>query len=113
NLPGRGTNAGVCIGVRGCGGNSVQANEGLLALSDSFRLNITGDFGVKDGTATGFGDAGFGVATLTDTGSKWKTHSSKGGYNVAGVPEPMTILGSGAALAFGALMKRRLSKKQA
>lgn len=102
NLPGPGRIGGVCISAVGCNGGD-QMNSGLLALSDSFKINIAGDFGVA-----GRG-ADFGEVTITDSGSRWKARDA-GSYDVAGVPEPITMLGSGAALAFGALMKRRLSQ---
>ncbi|EDX83864.1 PEP-CTERM putative exosortase interaction domain protein [Synechococcus sp. PCC 7335] len=102
NLPGPGRISGVCISAVGCNGGN-RMNKGLLALSDSFKINIKGDFGVA-GRGSDFGEV-----TLTDSGSRWKVRDT-GSYDVAGVPEPITMLGSGAALAFGALMKRRLSQ---
>ncbi|MEL7524018.1 MAG: PEP-CTERM sorting domain-containing protein, partial [Cyanobacteria bacterium J06553_1] len=103
DIPGESSANGICVSAAGCNNSAGDVNKGLLALSDSFRVNIYGDFGV-----TGQ-DSDFGRVTITDTGTRWKTGNA-GTYDVAGVPEPITMLGSGAALAFGALMKRRMSK---
>ncbi|MEO1395127.1 MAG: PEP-CTERM sorting domain-containing protein [Cyanobacteria bacterium J06634_5] len=106
DVPGESASNGICISVAGCNNSGVKVNRGLLALSDSFKVNIYGDFGVS-----GQG-SDFGRVTITDIGSRWKTKRA-GSYDVAGVPEPITMLGSGAALAFGALMKRRMDKASA
>lgn len=94
----------VCIfAANSCAGGNV--NNGLLAgASDTFIVDIFGVFAPQNEPDT------YGVATISDFGVKWQTQD--GSYQVAGVPEPITLLGSGAALAFGALMKRRMSKPE-
>lgn len=85
----------VCVSAQNCG-RTTQA--GLLGgAEDSFNLIISGDF--QNG------------ATFKQVRTR-SNYVQDGHYlsdDVAGVPEPITILGSGAALAFGALMKKRQS----
>lgn len=91
----------VCIfGGNTCNGGNI--NKGLRSgESDTVIVDIAGEFGVNDHN----GNYLYSTATISDFGVKWQT--SDGSYQVAGVPEPITVLGSGAALAFGIVMKRR------
>lgn len=96
----------VCLfGGASCN-NGGSIKGGLLGggNTDSFIIDIGGNFDLD-------GD-GISTAVVSDLGAKWKTNNGSyyGNYVVAGVPEPITLLGSGAALAFGAFMKRRSSK---
>ena len=104
NAPGGFKNIDICIyATKNCEGGKI--GDGLQAgESDSFIVSIFGNFGVynPDGTYSR------SAVTISDLGTKWQTED--GSYQVAGVPEPMTILGSGAALGFGAIMKRRAAK---
>lgn len=85
----------ICaFGANNCQGGNV--NQGLLnGQSDTFSLRIEGNF--ADGV------------TLTSYPVKFQT--DYGSYEAAGVPEPITIIGSGLALGFGALLKRESAKK--
>lgn len=105
NAPGGFKSIDICIyAANNCEGGNV--NQGLQAgESDSFIIDIFGNFGVynADGTYS------HSAVTISDFGSKWQTDD--GSYEVAGVPEPITILGTGAALGFGVFMKRRTAKR--
>ena len=107
NAPGGFKDIDICIyAANNCQGGNI--NRGLqIGQVDNFKIKIFGDFGVYDSDNTYLHSA----VTISDFGTKWQT--TDGSYAVAGVPEPMTILGSGAALGFGAFMKRRSSKKRA
>jgi hypothetical protein len=90
----------VCIFAAGCSGGDVK--EGLQAgQSTSFDLTILskGFYNSAQGT---------NVVTLSDFPIKFQT--ANGSYEPAGVPEPMTIVGSAMALGFGAMYKRRMAK---
>ncbi|MEN8443792.1 MAG: cistern family PEP-CTERM protein [Cyanobacteria bacterium J06555_13] len=107
--PGGFTGIDVCLfGSVSCKSGG-PINGGLLGGGnvDSFTIDIGGNFDID-------GD-GISTATISDLGAKWRTNNGtySSNYVVAGVPEPITILGSGAALAFGAFMKRRTSKQSA
>jgi hypothetical protein len=66
-------------------------------VTDLFKKSLSVEL-----TASGFGTGDSGRSTQVVFNSK-----------VNAVPEPLTLLGSGAALGFGALMKRRSSKLKA
>lgn len=81
-----------------CSGGDIK--DGLQkGASDSFTLRIsskTGSF------ASGITLASYPVKFQSDYGS----------HEVAGVPEPITIVGSGLALGFGTLLKKEANKKR-
>lgn len=94
----------VCIlSSNNCSGGNI--NNGLQSgQSDSFILTLyssSGGFVDENGRAS---------VTISDVSVKWQTQD--GSYTVSGVPEPMTILGSGMALGMGAVFKRRMAKQQ-
>lgn len=96
----------LCIDKK-CRGNDV--NKGVLAGTiDSFRVDIHGDFGVRNA----HNQFTHNEVVISDFGARWQTNKD-GSYEVVGVPEPITVLGSGAAIAFGMVMKRRHGKKLA
>lgn len=106
NAPGGFKKVDLCpYAAKNCSGGNI--NQGLQAGgNDRFIVDIFGDFGVYDnGTYT------HSEVIISDFGAKWQTQD--GSFEVAGVPEPMTILGSGAALGFGVLMKRRNGSQEA
>lgn len=83
----------VCVYARNCG---TKTNLGLSAGSqDSFDLTVYGDF--RNGATFG----------RLKTRANYEEHGYRRSDDIAGVPEPITVLGSSAALAFGALMKKR------
>lgn len=88
----------ICaFAANNCQGGKVD--DGLLnGESDIFTLRI----GNSNGSFAN------GV-TLTSYPIKFQTAYDS--YQAAGVPEPITIVGSGLALGFGALLKREASKK--
>jgi hypothetical protein len=101
------------------GANAVQRNNGI---NQGERLDIVFDFAqapfrkpfnavVADlfnkGLSVQLTSSGFG--TVENLRNTQIIYNSK----VKAVPEPLTLLGSGAALGFGALMKRRSSKLKA
>lgn len=106
NAPGGFKKIDVCLfAANNCSGGNI--NKGLQAgEEDSFIVDIFGDFGVYDNS----GIYTHSEVTISDFGAKWQTQD--GSFEVAGVPEPMTILGSGAALGFGVLMKRRNASQE-
>ena len=97
NFPGGFKNIDVCIyAANNCSGGSV--NQGLApGMYDVFEVAINGNFANRE-------------ATLHDMGLKFQTQDES--YQLAGVPEPMTMLGSGMALGFGALMKRQAGRRK-
>lgn len=101
NFPGGFKQIDVCVfGANNCSGGNI--NEGLQSgQSDSFILNITGDFYNPNSDRS--------EVTLSDLAIKFQTQD--GSYELAGVPEPITMAGSGLALGFGALLKRKAAKK--
>lgn len=91
----------VCIFSAGCKGGDVKS--GLQAgQTTSFELTINSKSFWDAEKSTNF-------VTLSDFPMKFQT--SDGSFEPAGVPEPMTILGSGLALGFGALFKRQVAKR--
>lgn len=98
NFPGGFKGIDVCaFAANNCQGGNI--NQGLLnGQSDAFTLRI----GNKTGSfANGVTIASYPVKFQSDYGS----------YEAEGVPEPITIVGSGLALGFGALLKREAGKK--
>jgi hypothetical protein len=90
----------ICvIASRNCSGGS---QNDLLAAgqSDSFTLNITGNFSTP---------GGWSEVTLTDFPAKFQT--TDGSFELAAVPEPTTILGSLAAVGYMSTLRRKLRKK--
>lgn len=78
--------------------SSQGINNGLgSGYSDTFELKIGGDFDP-------------GTVTIASYPMRFQTEA--GSFAVAGVPEPITMIGSGLALGFGALFKREASKKR-
>lgn len=89
----------ICaFAANNCDGGNI--NQGLLnGQSDTFTLrisNTTGSF------ASGVTIGSYPIKFQSDYGS----------YEAAGVPEPVTIIGSGLALGFGALFKKEATKKR-
>lgn len=81
-----------------CSGGTIK--DGLQrGRSDNFTLRISSKNG---GFASGITLASYPVKFQSDYGS----------HEVAGVPEPITIVGSGLALGFGSLLKREADKKR-
>ncbi len=76
---------------------------GTRTLTDAL---FTGTFRTASGGV--FGEGSFG--TSTSGKGKNKSTSFNGAIDAEAVPEPMTILGSAAALGFGALFKKRSQK---
>lgn len=91
----------VCLyAANGCAGGDVK--QGLQSgQSDTFTLKIAGDFRTSEANK-------FSV-TLSDFPLKFQTDA--GSFEPAGVPEPITVFGSGLALGFGALFKRQMAKR--
>lgn len=102
NFTGGFKNIDICLsGVGRCSGGNI--NQGLLSgMTDRFTFSVMGNFGVSG--------QNYSRVTLSDFASKWQTEA--GSYTLAGVPEPMTIVGSGLALGLGGLMKRQSAKRQ-
>lgn len=88
----------ICgFAANNCQGGDIK--DGLLnGKTDKFTLRIGNETG---GFANGVTITSYPVKFQTDYGS----------YEAAGVPEPITIVGSGLALGFGALLKREAAKK--
>jgi hypothetical protein len=97
NFPGGFKDIDVCVYAgQNCSGGG---NAGLDAgASDTLRLNIAGNFGNTPSV------------TLSDLALKFQTDN--GSFEPAGVPEPLTILGSSMALGFGTLLKRETAKRR-
>ncbi len=98
NFPGGFKNIDVCVySGRGCNGGDIK--KGLQGgQSDTFMLNIFGNFGSDPSV------------TLSAFPLKFQTEQDS--YEAAGVPEPITVVGSGLALGFGALFKKESAKKR-
>ncbi|NEP20424.1 MAG: cistern family PEP-CTERM protein [Leptolyngbya sp. SIO4C1] len=96
----------VCVlTAQNCSGGNVK--KGLqIGQSDTFAVNIFGDFSMDSNHDT----SDRAAATISDIGVKWK--GNDGSYELAGTPEPVTILGSGLAAGFGIVMKRKSGKNQ-
>lgn len=98
-FPGGFKNIDVCVfGGNTCNGGDI--NKGLLSggNSDSFTLNLFGNFGEDP------------RVTLSAFPIKFQT--AAGSYEAAGVPEPITVVGSGLALGFGTLFSKESAKKR-
>jgi hypothetical protein len=106
NFPGGFKNIDICLfSSNNCSGGNI--NNGLQAGQfDTFIINIyaaeAGGFLNADGTRS--------TVTISDFATKWQTQD--GSYELAGVPEPITMVGSGMALGLGALMKRKVAKQK-
>lgn len=89
----------ICIyAANGCSGGDVK--QGLQSGQfDTFVLKIAGNFGSNPSSVT-----------LSDFPLKFQT--AAGSFEPAGVPEPLTVAGSGLALGFGALLKKQAAKKR-
>lgn len=99
NFPGGFKNINVCVfGRNTCNGGNI--NEGLQSggQSDTFTLNIFGNFGSDPSV------------TLSAFPIKFQTEQDS--YEAAGVPEPITVVGSGLALGFGALFTKQSKKRK-
>lgn len=77
--------------------------DGFVPNSIATEFNFTGKFFTAGGSHVG--DGNFAVLSSGDSTSFNLTASTE-------VPEPLTILGSGLALGFGAMFKRQRSKKE-
>ncbi len=102
NFPGGFKNIDICIfSANNCSGGNV--NQGLQAgQSDVFDLIVTGNFWNAS--------KGQQFVTLSDFPLKFQTNN--GSFEAAGVPEPMTVMGSAMALSFGAMFRKKLVNKQ-
>lgn len=125
----------VKINLAADAGDEFSLTWGFLT-SEPTSLNPSNDFGFVaiNGDVTTLADVNSG----SNTGSFTETFNTAGNYEVAigvvdvadfnevsslqirnantdaqPVPEPLTILGSGVALAFGAILRRKYSEKQA
>ena len=98
SFPGGFKNVDICVyAANNCSGGDIT--KGLKSgISETFLLNISGNFGAAP------------AVTLSNFALKFQTQD--GSYQAAGVPEPITVVGSGLALGFGALFKREISKKR-
>lgn len=105
NYPGGFKQIDVCVfSSNGCTGGDIK--NGLLSgQSDFFELLIK----PKQGTSFFNSSTGSSQVTLSDLPIKFQTQD--GSYELAGVPEPITVVGSGLALGFGALFKQKAAKK--
>lgn len=89
----------VCVySSNNCTGGDIKDGLQSGGSSDTFQLLLTGNFGSEP------------EVTLSSFAAKFQTQS--GSYTTAGVPEPITMVGSGLALGFGALFKKEASKKR-
>lgn len=98
SFPGGFKNIDVCVfAANNCSGGDIK--QGLQSgSSDTFTLNIFGKFGSDPRVTLG----AFPLKYQTDYGS----------YEAAGVPEPITMVGSGLALGFGAMFKKESAKRR-
>lgn len=99
-FPGGFKNIDVCVfGGNSCNGGDIK--EGLQSgnNSDTFMLNLFGNFGSDPSVTL----SAFPIKFQTATGS----------YEAAGVPEPITVVGSALALGFGTLFSKQLARKKA
>ncbi len=87
----------VCVSSDGCNGGNIKngLNQGQ---TDIFKLVLAGNFGTAPSVK------------LTAFPAKFQTQT--GSFTAAGVPEPITVVGSGLALGFGALFKKEASKRR-
>lgn len=99
NFPGSFKQIDVCLlAANNCGGGNV--NQGLqIGQSDTFTLQIFGSFGSNPS-----------AVTLSDFPLKFQTNY--GSFEAAGIPEPLTVAGSGLALGIGALLKKQAGKRR-
>lgn len=102
NFPGGFKGIDICIfAANNCDGGNV--NQGLQSGAfDSFKLIIRGQFD-QDGN-------GISDVTMSDFPLKFQT--AAGSFEPAGVPEPLTLAGSGLALGVGALLKKQAAKRR-
>lgn len=99
NFPGGFKNIDVCVfGGNTCNGGDIKKGLQSGGQSDTFMLNIFGNFGSDPSV------------TLSAFPIKFQTEQDS--YEAAGVPEPLTVVGSGLALGFGALFKKESAKKR-
>ena len=96
NFPGGFKGIDICVAANGCSGGDIKDGLQSGGNKDTIQLRIDGNF-----------SQGVTIASYP-----LKFQSAYGSYEVAGVPEPITIVGSGLALGFGALFKREISKKR-
>jgi hypothetical protein len=89
----------VCaFAANNCTGGDIK--QGLQnGQSDTFTLRISN---TTNSFASGVTIGSYPIKFQSDYGS----------YEAAGVPEPITIIGSGLALGFGALLKKETTKKR-
>jgi hypothetical protein len=106
NFPGGFKEIDVCIFSQGCAGGS-QGSALAAGASDSFTLNITGNF--TNGATLAF----FPLKFQTSNGSfEPAGQVDVGTTNVEAIPEPLTMLGTTMAFGFGGLFKREYDKKK-
>lgn len=99
NFPGGFKNIDVCVfGGNTCNGGDIKQGLQSGGQSDTFTLNIFGNFGSDPSV------------TLSAFPIKFQTEQSS--YEAAGVPEPITVVGSGLALGFGALFTKQSKKRK-
>lgn len=105
NYPGGFKQIDVCVfSSNGCTGGNIK--NGLQSEeTDYFELLIK----PKQGTSFFNSSINASEVTLSDLPIKFQTQD--GSYELAGVPEPITMVGSGLALGFGALFKQKAAKK--
>lgn len=96
NFPGGFKNIDFCASADNCAGGNI--NNGLQSGGNSDIVSFT--LGGKFSSGV----------TIASYPAKFQT--SAGSFEVAGVPEPLTVVGSGLALGFGALLKRETSRKR-
>lgn len=92
-------------GIDICAFSSTNCSGG--DIKDGLQIGESDTFTLKISNTTGSFSSGVTIASYPV-----KFQSSQGSYTTAGVPEPITIIGSGLALGFGALLKKESAKKQ-
>lgn len=99
SFPGGFKNIDVCVfSANTCHGGDIKQGLQSGGNFDTFTLNIFGNFGSDP------------RVTLSAFPLKYQTE--QGSYEAAGVPEPITMVGSGLALGFGAIFKKESGKKR-
>lgn len=100
NFPGGFKNIDFCASSGGnCSGGDINSGLQSGGKSDTLAFTLTTD---KIDPVKGVTLSGFGLKFQTAVGS----------FEPDGVPEPLTVVGSGLALGFGALFKREVAKKR-
>ena len=98
-FPGGFKNIDVCVfGGNTCNGGDIKKGLQSGGNFDTFTLNLLGNFGSDPS------------ATLSAFPMKFQI--AEGSYEAAGVPEPITVVGSGLALGFGTLFSKESARRK-